>query len=77
MTVEKLAEALLSGDLITKSQLIEFGKICQMHILTQSYHSDNDEQTVRLVRNELITLRNELEFDDNKYYILTKNYSLN
>lgn len=77
MELEKLVEFLLNKDMVTKAQLVEFGKICQYHVLNQIYDKKSNKETIRLIKNELITLKNDIEFNDNKYYIMTKNYSLN
>ena len=77
MTIEKLVELLISKSVIDKDGLIEFGKICQYHALNQIYQKEDEDETIRLLKNEIIQLRNDLNFDNNKHHILTKNYSLN
>lgn len=77
MDINSLVKELFNKGTITKEEIVEFAKSCQLKMLVETFELDNEQETYRKVKNEINTLKQELEFDDNKLYIMMFNCSLN
>lgn len=77
MDVNHLVKELFEKGAITKDEIVEFGKLCQLHILNDVFELDNDNKTYIKVKNNINSLKQELLYDENKFYISVFNYSLN
>ena len=77
MNVNELVKELFEKGSITKDEIIEFGKLCQLHILNDVFELNNERNTYVKVKNNINMLKQDLLLDDNKFYISVFNYSLN
>lgn len=77
MDVTELVKDLFEKGTITKDEIIEFGKLCQLNILVDVLELDDEKDTYVNVKSTVNVLKQELIMDDNKLHISLYNYSLN
>jgi hypothetical protein len=75
--MEELINNLFENQIITKSKLEEFAKLCQLEMLYTVFENNNRKKTYNNVNKKFIELKNELLLDSNKLCIIANNYSLN
>lgn len=75
--MEELINNLFENQIITKSKLEEFAKLCQLEMLYTILEKNNKKKTYINANNKFIELKNELLLDSNKLCIIANNYSLN
>ena len=77
MEITDLVKELFDKGTITKDEIIEFGKNCQLLILTDCLKYDTEESTYKRVKSNINVLKSDLLFDENKLHIAIFNTSLN
>ena len=77
MDIDMLVKELFNKGTITKDEIVEFAKSCQLKILVEAFELNDETDTYRKVKNEINSLKQELELDDNKLHIMVFNSSLN
>lgn len=77
MNVNELVKDLFDKGAITKEEIIEFGKTCQLIILKDCLEYDDETLTYKKVKSNINILKSELVLDENKLHIVIFNTSLN
>ncbi|HMT02066.1 MAG TPA: hypothetical protein PKD00_01940 [Burkholderiales bacterium] len=73
--MEELIKLLYESKFITKDDLEQFGKTCQLLILTTIV--ENSSNIEEKIKEKIYLLKQELIIDDNKLSIIMNNRSLN
>lgn len=77
MNVNELVKDLFERGTITKEEIIEFGKTCQLIILKDCLKYNDETLTYEKVKSNVNVLKSELLLDENKLHIAIFNTSLN
>jgi len=77
MNVNELVKDLFERGTITKEEIIEFGKTCQLIILKDCLKYNDETLTYEKVKSNVNVLKSELLLDENKLHIVIFNTSLN